>query len=122
MHKEHLVFIEPNDSDILWRYLDFTKSIDLLESQSIFFTRADKFEGSYSKLNRRIGREVYKDMTDDQYDNMVKQISLLSKNMIRYTLMDTIPVLMYELVEILITNVLLPRPIGSKYRSIRAVI
>ncbi|XZL75290.1 hypothetical protein ACSXA3_08100 [Clostridium perfringens] len=89
MYKEHSVFMEPNDNDILWRYLDFTKFIDLLESQSIFFTRADKFEdkfeGSYSKLNRRIGREVYKDMTDDQYDNMVRQISFLNKNMLRYT-------------------------------------
>ena len=92
MYKKHKVFIEPNYSDMLWRYLDFTKFMDLLESESIFFTRADKFEdkfeGSYSKLNRKIGREVYKDMTDEQYRTMINQVSFFSRNMIRYTFIN----------------------------------
>lgn len=40
---------------VLWRYMDFTKFVSLLENQSLFFVRADKlgdpFEGSFPKIN-----------------------------------------------------------------------
>lgn len=47
MYKEHVLFKSPSDSDALWRYMDFTKFIQLLESSSLFFNRADKFEDSF---------------------------------------------------------------------------
>ena len=31
----------------LWRYIDFTKFLSLLETESLFFTRADKFEDPF---------------------------------------------------------------------------
>lgn len=40
---------------ILWKYMDFTKFVSILEDNALFFTRADKlgdpFEGSVPKTN-----------------------------------------------------------------------
>ena len=49
-------FHDPPPSDaILWRYMDFTKFVALLEMRALFFARSDKlndpFEGSLPKRN-----------------------------------------------------------------------
>ena len=58
MYEEHPVFNPPPLDAVLWRYMDFTKYVSILEKQSLFFARADKlgdpFEGSYSKLNKAL--------------------------------------------------------------------
>lgn len=56
MHIKHATFIEPENKEIkVWRYLDFTKLVSLLDSRNLYFTRADKFddafEGSWPKAN-----------------------------------------------------------------------
>ena len=55
MYKEHSVFNPPPLDAVLWRYMDFTKYVSILEKQALFFARSDKlqdpFEGSYSKVN-----------------------------------------------------------------------
>ena len=56
MYENHPAFESPNNKDVkVWRYMDFTKFVSLLEKKSLYFARADKFddpfEGSYSKLN-----------------------------------------------------------------------
>ena len=49
MSKEYPALSSPPDDAVLWRYMDFTKFVSLLEKQALFFTRADKlgdpFEG-----------------------------------------------------------------------------
>ena len=49
MHKEHEYLDIPPDDVVLWRYMDFTKFVSLLEKSALFFPRADKlgdpFEG-----------------------------------------------------------------------------
>jgi hypothetical protein len=64
VYKEHQVFEKPTDENTrIWRYLDFTKFVSLLDRQALFFTRVDKlgdaFEGSSSKADilLRINRE-----------------------------------------------------------------
>ena len=56
MYKEHPVFNPPPSDAVLWRYMDFTKFVSLLEKQALFFARADRlgdpFEGSFSKVNK----------------------------------------------------------------------
>lgn len=37
--------VEPNEK--LWRYVDFAKFVQILETQSLFFSRADKFEDNF---------------------------------------------------------------------------
>lgn len=56
MYKEAPAFIPPDDENVkIWRYMDFTKFVSLLDKRSLWFTRADKFkdpfEGSYPKKN-----------------------------------------------------------------------
>jgi len=51
MYKEHYVFESPKDENAkIWRYMDFTKFLSLLDKSALFFTRVDKlgdpFEGT----------------------------------------------------------------------------
>jgi len=69
MFYEHPAFQQPKYENVsLWRYMDFTKFLLLLESSSLYFCRADRlrkddaFEGSFPKkeyeyLIKNIGEE-----------------------------------------------------------------
>lgn len=54
MYEKHPNCQPPSDDAVLWRYMDFTKFVSLLESQALFFCRADllgdPFEGSISAV------------------------------------------------------------------------
>ena len=47
--------IPSNGNTKIWRYLDFTKFVSLLQRKALFFCRSDRlgdsFEGSFSKAN-----------------------------------------------------------------------
>ena len=53
--EEHEVCKSPPEAATIWRYIDFTKLISLLETQRLFFARADTFddpfEGSITRPN-----------------------------------------------------------------------
>ena len=53
-----------NENAKIWRYMDFTKLVSLLEKRALFFCRSDKlgdpFEGSYSQANIKLRPTVYK--------------------------------------------------------------
>ena len=53
MYKEHPVFNPPPSDAVLWRYMDFTKFVSLLEKQALFFSTPDNlgdpFEGSITE-------------------------------------------------------------------------
>ncbi len=56
MYEAHPLFVQPDNEDVkVWRYMDFTKFVSLLDSQRLYFTRADKFddpfEGSWPVIN-----------------------------------------------------------------------
>ena len=42
MYKESRDCKPPPDNAVLWRYMDFTKFVSLLDKQALFFARADK--------------------------------------------------------------------------------
>ena len=73
-YKNHPVFIEPDDMHIrIWRYMDFTKFVSMLENKGLFFARSDtlkdQFEGSYAIYNREMRPTVYKDIfSKDAFD------------------------------------------------------
>jgi hypothetical protein len=55
--KVHVCFKPPiNLNTRIWRYMDFTKFVSMLQHKGLFFTRIDKledaFEGSFSKANK----------------------------------------------------------------------
>jgi hypothetical protein len=84
VHEEHPAFKKPNDPNIkVWRYIDFTKYVSLLETSKLYFTRADKFldpfEGSYPKMNPIIQRQTFeqlaKEMPDESRSKFLKNTS-----------------------------------------------
>ena len=89
MYKEHDLFVPPPQNATLWRYLDFTKFVSLLDKQSLFFSRADKlgdpFEGSYSRMNLQMRPLIYKDQIPD---HALQQISEFVKQSRRFTLIS----------------------------------
>ncbi len=50
MYKVDRSFHPPSNETIVWRYLDFTKFMDLLISQKLFFCRSDKFEDPFEGI------------------------------------------------------------------------
>lgn len=55
MYKEHKAFDTPEDDKKIWRYMDFTKFVDILDKSQLFFPTANKLgdplEGSYTKAS-----------------------------------------------------------------------
>ena len=58
---DHEAFFPPSENRTIWRYVDFTKFVSLLETQKLFFARADQFEdpyeGSWSSAGVRLLRD-----------------------------------------------------------------
>ena len=54
MYNHHPQLFAPPDDTVLWRYMDFTKFVSLMETRALFFCRADllgdPFEGSISSV------------------------------------------------------------------------
>lgn len=70
MNSKHQAVFPPSDENIrIWRYMDFTKFVWMIEHGSLFFTRSDllgdPFEGSYSKANIENRPKVYKKLFED---------------------------------------------------------
>jgi len=73
MYQEHPILAQPDNEDIkVWRYMDFTKLVSLIDSGCLFFTRGDKFddpfEGSWPEKNvlehQKISNKDQKEMTE----------------------------------------------------------
>ncbi|MDE2761438.1 MAG: DUF2971 domain-containing protein [Gemmatimonadota bacterium] len=64
MYKVHDSFNTPPLKASLWRYIDFTKFVSLLEKQALFFSNAanfsDPFEGAYPTRNLELVSEDYR--------------------------------------------------------------
>ncbi len=69
MYEEHPSFEPPPQEAVLWRYLNFTKFVSLLDRKALFFARADKlgdpFEGSYAKKNIIKLRDTYAELPEE---------------------------------------------------------
>jgi len=93
MYEEHSLFEKPTDENAkIWRYLDFTKFVSLLDRRALFFPRADMladpFEGSYSRANVALRPTVYKDLPKESLEKMFEQHRTLSREIRRFTLIN----------------------------------
>lgn len=70
MFKQHPSFNTPSDVTKIWRYMDFTKFVYLLDTQSLFFVRSDKFDDPFEGLIPKANEQW--DL-DDEYNQMVKR-------------------------------------------------
>ena len=54
----------PNNKDILWRYTNLEVFVNLLDTEALYFTRADKFEDPYEGFIPQSIIEAYKQSLD----------------------------------------------------------
>lgn len=87
---DHPCFLQPSDAHVLvWRYMDFTKFVSLLESSSLFFCRADlfddPFEGSIPKGNVIHRQDIYGQIPENQREKAIAQLVGYRKRVRSYT-------------------------------------
>ena len=63
---DHPSFKQPENNKIMvWRYMDFTKFVSMLENGGLFFCRADllgdPFEGSFARANEELRPIIYEE-------------------------------------------------------------
>lgn len=68
----HPVFSPPDNVNAkIWRYMDFTKFVSMLENRGLFFSRADKlgdpFEGSLPKSSEQLRADYNERHMDGEY-------------------------------------------------------
>ena len=82
-------FHNPPPADaILWRYMDFTKFVSLLETRTLFLARADKlgdpFEGSVPKNNLILRATLESEFSDEE----ILKYTLVMQQLPRFTLIS----------------------------------
>lgn len=58
---DHEAFFPPSENLTIWRYMDFTKFVSLLETKKLFFSRADQFEDPYEGTWSLAGIQVLRE-------------------------------------------------------------
>jgi hypothetical protein len=79
MYLHNPSFEQPEDETLkLWRYMDFTKFISLLETRKLFFSRSDmfddRFEGSSTKLNVQIRSDLIEKTGEDIIGDILQHL------------------------------------------------
>ena len=93
MYKEHEAFAPPPPDAVLWRYMDFTKFVSLLEKQALFFARADKlkddpFEGAWPNLSRERLQKFFEELNNPNRDQLLQTSLTFIKVLPRFTLIN----------------------------------
>jgi len=66
MYEAHPVFAQPDDETVkVWKYMDFTKLVSLIDSRRLHFTRVDKFDDPFEGSWPRINVHARHDIPDD---------------------------------------------------------
>ncbi len=92
MYEPHAVFVQPDDLDIkVWRYMDFTKLVSLIDSSHLFFNRADEFadpfEGSWPKVNveaRKIVPDDIPEKARGPFKEQMEKLGDFTRSLVRY--------------------------------------
>lgn len=78
MYQEHILFPPPANDAVLWRYMNFSKFVSLLDERALFFARADKlgdpFEGSSSKPTMEMNQSRYGANLKEPYEILTEVI------------------------------------------------
>ena len=59
MSKELKGIIQPKNEDPVWRYMNFEKFANILATESLFFTRADKYDDKFEGYVPQSTTEVH---------------------------------------------------------------
>lgn len=76
------LFEKPTPNTKIWRYMDFTKFVYMLENNALFFPTIDSFndpyEGSYSRGNYQKRKFIYsRAKSKNNFDNIIENIKSL---------------------------------------------
>lgn len=70
----HAIVSKPDPTNVLWRYMDLSRFLSLLEERALHFARADqmsdRWEGSYSPVNVALRPSLYGDVWEKHGDMM----------------------------------------------------
>ena len=75
MVKELEGITPPENDDILWRFMDFEKFVNILTSNSLFFTRADKFEDPYEGYKPESIKLIQKEAANQVKNGNTSEVS-----------------------------------------------
>ncbi len=80
MYEAHPLFKQPENEDVkVWRCMDFTKFVSLLDSQCLYFTRVDKFndpfEGSWPQFNVLARQCIPEGIPENARDSYLKAMT-----------------------------------------------
>jgi hypothetical protein len=86
LFEDHQIFEKPQNPEAkLWRYMDFTKFVSILENQALYFTRSDKFrdkfEGHIPNFNKNVAPNVYSELGPENIEALLSQTQLLTKHL-----------------------------------------
>lgn len=79
MYKEHNSFESIDDNKKIWRYMDFTKFVDILENQALFFARSDRFEDKFEgtlPIANEVIEEKENEISEDKRDYEHRECTL----------------------------------------------
>ena len=86
MYQEHTVFSKPeNENAKIWRFMDFTKFVSLLEKKALFFCNSEKigdpFEGSFSKksIEKMKNHPFFKNVNSQFFEQLSQTRRLMKK-------------------------------------------
>ena len=65
MYKEVSGISTPSDKDTLWRYISFEKFVNMLDTESLFFTRAYKYEDPFEGYIHKVTRDSCHNLIDE---------------------------------------------------------
>ncbi len=63
MYEDEIPIEAPDSNQSIWRYMDFSKYVDLLTTSELHFARADKFEDPYDCSTMQFFGEPYKQLS-----------------------------------------------------------
>lgn len=87
LKNNHESFFPPSTNCTLWRYMDFTKFLSLLENRNLLFPRADQFDDPYEGAWSRAGVALFRDpitsggWPTNVVDQMINQIDDFRRQM-----------------------------------------
>ena len=78
-YETHAELPEPEGDQVLWRYMDLSKLLSLLQTQSLFFSRADllgdPFEGSMPRANLPLRDQAFTSLDEPKRSNLISMLS-----------------------------------------------
>jgi len=85
----HPFFLLPENAAVVWRYMDFTKFVSLIDTNALFFPRADhlsdRWEGAYTQENLRRRQLMVEEIKGTESQDMMEDLSRLYRSLPLHT-------------------------------------